>query len=79
MEKQLSVIADHNSATNVYIQSATLNGNPLDRPVITYDEIMAGATLRFKMGPKPSMWGADWKPLSIRTMDRATATPSSAP
>ncbi len=34
--KDLVVVAKHNSAKNMYIQSATLNGKPLDRPWFTH-------------------------------------------
>ena len=60
--KTFTVEAEGNSKTNVYIQSATLNGRPLDRPVITWEQIQAGSTLRFRMGPRPSQWGARWRP-----------------
>ena len=42
-----------NSPENVYIQAATLNGNPLTRSWISYDEIMQGGILKFKMGSTP--------------------------
>jgi predicted alpha-1,2-mannosidase len=70
--KTFSVIAKNNSATNVYIQSATLNGKLLDRPVITWKDIMAGSTLQLTMGAEPSKWAADWKPLSIEQMATAS-------
>jgi predicted alpha-1,2-mannosidase len=38
---------------NIYIQSATLNGNPLDRPWITWDELTRGGTLSLTLGPEP--------------------------
>ena len=63
--KTLTVIAENNSDKNVYIQSATLDGKMLNKPVIHYDQIMAGATLKFVMGPSPSQWGSSWKPLPI--------------
>jgi putative alpha-1,2-mannosidase len=63
--KTFSVIAEDNSDANVYIQSATLDGKPLARPVITWEEILSGATLKFKMGPTPSQWAADWHPAPI--------------
>lgn len=45
-----------------YIQSATLNGKPLSRSYITYEEIAAGGTLSFVMGDKPSEnWGTSKK------------------
>jgi predicted alpha-1,2-mannosidase len=64
-DKTLTVVAENNSNKNVYIQSATLNGKTLDEPVIRYDEIMAGATLKLVMGPSPSNWGANWRPVPI--------------
>ncbi|HTV43655.1 MAG TPA: GH92 family glycosyl hydrolase [Candidatus Sulfotelmatobacter sp.] len=41
-----------------YIQSATLNGQPLNRPWITQDELVKGGTLELTMGilPNPD-WG----------------------
>jgi putative alpha-1,2-mannosidase len=51
-----------NSEKNVYIQSATLNGKPLRIPVIRYDDIVAGASLKLVMGPAPSSWASGWRP-----------------
>jgi predicted alpha-1,2-mannosidase len=59
-DRLFTVIADNNSATNVYIQSATLNGKLLSSPVIRYRDILQGATLHFVMGAKPSDWAAAW-------------------
>jgi predicted alpha-1,2-mannosidase len=59
------VEASNNSAENVYIQSASLNGKSLDIPVITWEQIQAGGTLHFVMGPKPSEWGSKWRPALI--------------
>lgn len=48
-----------NSPENKYIQSATLNGNVLDRPWFSHNEIKNGATLVFEMGPTPEItWGS---------------------
>jgi putative alpha-1,2-mannosidase len=63
--KTFSVIAENGSAANLYIQSAMIDGKPLNAPLITWDQIQAGGTLKFSMGPKPSRWGADWKPAAI--------------
>jgi predicted alpha-1,2-mannosidase len=60
--KTFTAVADHNSSTNVYIQSATLDTRPLNVPVITWEQIQSGATLHFVMGPKPSKWGSGWQP-----------------
>ncbi len=40
-----------------FVQSATLNGEPFDRLVLTHDEIVAGGTLSLVLGPEPSTWG----------------------
>ncbi|MGA2258813.1 MAG: GH92 family glycosyl hydrolase, partial [Thermoguttaceae bacterium] len=54
-----TVIAHNNSARNPYIQSAKLNGKPLERAWLYYREIVAGATLELVMGPEPNQtWGA---------------------
>ena len=63
--KAFTVNAKGNSPGNVYIQSATLNGKPLDVPMIRYQQIMAGGTLDFVMGPRPSRWAADWRPQAV--------------
>jgi predicted alpha-1,2-mannosidase len=63
--KTFRVIAENVSATNLYIQSATLDGKPLNEPLITWEQIQAGAALKFRMGPKPSRWGSQWQPTPI--------------
>jgi putative alpha-1,2-mannosidase len=63
--KTFRIEAENNSASNVYIQSATLDGKPLNIPAITWEQIQSGATLHFKMGPKPSRWGIEWRPVAI--------------
>jgi len=60
--KHFVMTAQHNSANNPYIQSATLNGRPLSVPVITYQQIVSGGRLNFVMGAQPSKWAADWRP-----------------
>ncbi len=43
---------------NIYIQSATLNGQALKTPWIYFDQITQGGTLRLIMGPEPNQsWG----------------------
>ena len=39
---------------NKYIQSAKLNGKPLDHPWFTHDELLQGGTLELTMGDKPA-------------------------
>ncbi len=55
--KQFVVKAENVSKQNKYIQSATLNGQPLTTPFLTHDDIMSGAVLEFVMGAEPSDWG----------------------
>ena len=59
--KRFVVSSPRNSATNLYIQSARLNGRPLRIPVITYAQVEAGGLLEFDMGPAPSKWASAWR------------------
>lgn len=45
------------TADSIYIQSASLNGQPLDRAWLRYDEIIRGGKLELDVGPQPSGWG----------------------
>ncbi len=48
------------SDENKYIQSATLNGEPLDHAWITHDAVADGGKLVFEMGPKANKsWGVE--------------------
>jgi predicted alpha-1,2-mannosidase len=51
--KTFTVIARQNSPSNIYIESATLNGKPLLRNWITHEELTAGGELVLEMGPQP--------------------------
>ncbi|RYD90339.1 MAG: glycoside hydrolase family 92 protein, partial [Sphingobacteriales bacterium] len=54
-----TIAAKNNSAKNVYIQSARLNGRPYKKCYIDYSEIAAGGYLELTMGPIPSKtWGS---------------------
>jgi predicted alpha-1,2-mannosidase len=55
--RKFTMVAENNSAENIYIQSATLNGKKLTRAWITRDELVGGGTLHLVMGPQPN---ADW-------------------
>lgn len=66
--KKFAVRAPKVSDTNRYVQSVTLNGQPLKRAYITQDEIMAGGELNFVMGPKPNkkrVYTAEEQPYSL--------------
>ena len=57
--KDLIIEAQNNSEKNCYIQSATLNGQPLNKPWFAHADTAKGGTLVFKMGPKPNPdWGS---------------------
>ena len=53
--KQLVIEARNNSRENVYIQSASLNGQPFTRNYLHYDELMKGGILRYEMGNAPAL------------------------
>jgi len=57
--KLFTIEAEHTSAQNKYIQSATLNGQPLNKPWFTHKELAEGGTLKLIMGPEPNkQWGS---------------------
>lgn len=57
--RTLLIQARNNSARNVYIQSATLNGRPWNKPWFSHADIGQGGTLVFRMGSQPNPdWGS---------------------
>ncbi len=57
--KTLTIEAANNGPGNVYIQSASFNGTPHDKPWLTRAALQQGGTLRFVMGPTPNTaWGS---------------------
>jgi predicted alpha-1,2-mannosidase len=56
--KTFTILAANNSAANIYIQSARLNGKPYDKCYLDYKDITNGGTLELTMGNKPNTsWG----------------------
>ncbi len=54
-----TVVANGCSKVNKYIQGARMNGESLDRPWFTHEEVLNGSTLELEMGPIPNkQWGA---------------------
>ena len=54
-----TIQANQVSAENKYIQSATLNGEPITRSWLSHEEIIRGGTLIFEMGAEPNPeWGS---------------------
>ncbi len=61
--KTFRVEAARKAPSDIYVQSATLNGQPLDRAWISHEEIVAGGTLHFVLGPHPNeKWGTSGLP-----------------
>ncbi|MBK5091251.1 GH92 family glycosyl hydrolase [Burkholderia sp. R-69927] len=50
---------------NRYVQSATLDGKPLDTAWFRHSQIANGGTLELTMGPVPSDWGTRLPPPSL--------------
>ena len=58
-DKVFTITARNVSAQNKYIQSATLNGKPWDKPWFAHSDLAAGGTLVLTMGPRPNLaWGS---------------------
>lgn len=50
----LTVVALNQGPDNVYVQSVTWNGSPLESQLtISYEELIQGGELQFEMGPDP--------------------------
>jgi predicted alpha-1,2-mannosidase len=66
--KVFTIRAPGVSSRNKYIQSATLDGKPLNKPWFTQSDLAGGGTLVLQMGPRPNeQWGSapDAAPPSI--------------
>ena len=56
--KTFEIVAKGASEDNKYIQSATLNGEPLTRPFLRHEQLVQGGKLVFVMGDQPNKnWG----------------------
>lgn len=57
--KTFTITARNVSERNKYIQSAELNGRPLNKPWFTHTDLVSGGTLLLEMGPRPNPnWGS---------------------
>ncbi len=63
-EASFRIEAPGNSERAIYVQSATLNGTPLDRAYLRPDELAAGGVLVLQMGESPSAWARHTRPPS---------------
>ena len=65
--KQFEIDAPSSTPENQYIQSATLNGHPLNRAWLKHSELAAGGRLELILGPKASDWGRQDRPYSVES------------
>ena len=54
--KDFTVTGENAGGENIYVQSATWQGNELNVCKLTHDQIMEGGELHFVMGSQPSDW-----------------------
>jgi len=73
--KTFVISAPDVSPDNKYVQSATLNDQPWDRAWFRHSDIIGGAELVLKMGPKPSDWGTKTPPPSLTPSLSPSLTP----
>jgi predicted alpha-1,2-mannosidase len=67
--KYFEIKANNASDENRYIQSARLNGQPLNQPWFNHSDLAGGGTLELEMGPKANKeWGAATPPPSADTV-----------
>lgn len=58
--RTFEISAPQASSENKYIQSASLDGQPLVKPEILHEAILNGGKLVFEMGPKANrLWGVE--------------------
>lgn len=63
--KKIVLRAPATSSYARYIQSARLDGRPLDRAWLRHAELIDGATLDFDLAGTPAKWGAGVRPPSV--------------
>ncbi|MDE7125662.1 MAG: glycoside hydrolase family 92 protein, partial [Muribaculaceae bacterium] len=55
--KTIEINVENFSKDNMYIESVTLNGKPLETPFFTHADIVDGAVFEYVMTDKPTEWG----------------------
>ncbi len=63
---------------NCYIESATLNGEALNEPVITHEQITKGGKATFNMTDKATDWASDYRKEAVQ-YDETAKYPENAP
>ena len=60
------VVAENQSAKNIYVSEVWLDGKRLERSFITHEEVMRGGELRFVMSGEANRGSNEWKkPYSV--------------
>jgi predicted alpha-1,2-mannosidase len=68
LENELVIDVKNNGDENVYVQSAMLNGQPLEDSWFYRQDLINGGSLKLEMGPKPNKeWGIKEPPPSMST------------
>ncbi len=64
--KTFNIIAENNSKSNIYVQSATLNGVELNQSWFSHADMLEGGTLKLVMGAQANTsWGGNNLPPSM--------------
>jgi len=59
-DREFVIEAPQNGPQRLYIQGASLNGQPWNKVYLSHDQIVKGGTILFEMGSMPNYkWGAD--------------------
>ncbi len=56
--ESFTIVAERNAPTDLYIQSAKLDGKVMDHAWLTFEEIAEGGRLVLTLGAEPSTWGS---------------------
>ena len=74
--KEFVIEAKNSSSKNRYIQSASLNGEELDKFWFKHSELVKGGTLILELGPEPDKeWAASCEPPQVMDVDPIVTTP----
>jgi predicted alpha-1,2-mannosidase len=58
--RKFTIVANHSSEINKYIQRARMNGEELTTPWFSHEQLVKGGVLELEMGPKPNKsWGIE--------------------
>jgi hypothetical protein len=75
--KDFVIQTRNNSASNIYVSGAKLNGADWTANRITHETLLNGGTLIFEMSDKPTSWGASEadRPVSVTDINGVPPTP----